>query len=110
MARIAKKTASRWVTFDKDPDIQFLLKPFTILYLKKIPSEEGYTPEFMWNIFDSSVVDWKGINGDDGKPLPCNSDTRRIVAEEFEDLFLFGALEVIKIKNDNKIPEIEVKN
>lgn len=109
MARKIKKEKNQWIKFDKDPEIEFFLKPFTILYLKKLPSDEGFTPDLMWEMFNNSVMDWKGLNDADGKPLKCNEETKRLVAEEFDDILLFVVNQASLIK-DSKVSEKEAKN
>jgi hypothetical protein len=106
MARQLKKNNTKWIKFEQEPEIEFLLKPFSVLYLTKIPSETNYTPETLWETFNHSVIDWKGINGEDGKPLKCTPENKRFVAEAWYDILTFVVLESSKLSTE-KEPEIK---
>jgi len=48
---------------------------------------------------DSQVVAWDGIEGGDGKPLPCNSENKRALAmcKENEHICIYVQEEISKI-------------
>ena len=109
MARKLKK--DRWIIFPEDKDIQFQIRPFSILHLKKYPSEDQVSFEALWEVFNGAVIAWKGIEDENGKELPCNEENKRKVAEENDDLLVFVTdKSVMSSTLYKKITENEVKN
>jgi len=107
MASKIKKEEGKWIKFPKNEKIQLLIKPFTVLYLSKLPTEDKVTPEMLWEVFDNSVLDWKDIPWDDGTPIKYNAVNKRKVAEQDMELLLFGFNEAFK---EGSIDEETVKN
>lgn len=107
MSRQIKK--NRWITFPEDPEIQFLIRPFSILFLKTLPSDTSkITPSMMWDTFNSCVIQWKGLKDLNDEDLACNEVNKRAIAEHFEDILSFVFKESINKEGD--ITEVEVKN
>lgn len=108
MARKLQK--NKWIKFPGDDDIKFLIRPFSVLFLKTLPSDlDTITPEMMWEIFNGAVLDWKGFNDPEGNDLICNERNKRMVAEEFNDILTFVFTESINSQQD-VIKEKEIKN
>jgi len=110
MARKLKDNQPRWIKFDKDPDIQFKINPFSYIKFKIRPiSFEG--PAFVGNIFTMFVIDWKGITDKAGKDLVCNEANRKKIASENTDLIYFVYNEVFsKPEPEDKDKKEEIKN
>lgn len=89
-----KKNTRKWVEYEKDPEIKFLIKPFSVLYLSKLPSDENLTPELFWETFNQCVCDWSGIVDEEGKPLPCTTENKKLLAEQDIDILMWVALDV----------------
>ena len=107
MARKIKNKSIEWIEFPEDKEIQFKIKPFTVLYLSKIPNQDAITPELAWEIFDNSLLDWKGIQTEDGKDLKCDSISKRLLAEQDLEILLFV---VDRAMIYNKKDEKQLKN
>jgi len=103
------KTKGQWFDYDKDSDVKFNLRPFTVFTLTKLPSEQTLSPEDFWNIFNYSLLDWKGIVGDDDKALKCNEDNKKIVFEYDKEVVAFITGKITELRS-GVIPEEEIKN
>ena len=104
-------TKSEWIGFDKDDqDVQFLIKPFSMFAMNVMPSDsDNFKISEYWSIFNYVVSDWKGIVGDDDKPLPCNKENKRL----FFDCDQATVSEIVQKCTDLKnatITPIEEKN
>ena len=57
---------------------------------------------------DRTIVDWKGIEGADDKPLACTSETKRILADRNARI----AIEVLRLTDelDGEAKEAAAKN
>lgn len=79
--------------------------------IKRGGREVTKSEEVEIELFDRQVKDWKGIVDTRGKPIPCNSNTRRQIATE---LFLFAAMVNVACMNVRKQSEeqkeVEAKN
>ena len=106
MARKLKSNKPTWIKFDEDPEIQFKIKPFWFLNLKVIPSGD-ISPQFMGDMFVSTVVEWKGIVGEDDKPLDCNPKNKQIVAEQNMDLVIFAFNKSFNDQDVDKKEDVE---
>ena len=102
-----KKDTKKWIDYEKDPEIKFLIKPFSVLYLSKVPSEDNYTPETLWETFNQTVCDWSGIIDEDGKPVKCTEISKRAVAEQDYELLMWVVLESTKLSKEK---DNEIKN
>jgi len=84
-----KKLEAKWCTFPQDEQIQFLLKPFSLFHLTKLPSDSTeFTSEMFWSLFNEVVVDWKGIEDEDGD-IKCDEDNKKIIFDYAQDLVIF---------------------
>ena len=106
MSRKIKK--NKWISFEEDLEIQFLVRPFSVLYLKSIPATSDISPDLMWEVFDGVVVDWKGFFDENEKPLPCTTENKRIIAEQFNDLLTFVFTQ--SLNEDTGVTGKEIKN
>lgn len=113
MAREIKK--QRWITLPSDPEVQFLIKPYSILYVDDTPIEltsvtkmnMQFLNKTRLNAFIKCVVEWKGIT-DNGVEIECNEKNRRMVGETNLDLCEFVFTE--SVKDAKQITETEIKN
>ena len=108
-----------WVPFPDDKDVQILIRPFSLFTMTKMPNEDDVDFTEFWNIFNYCVVDWKGINDEDNKPLKCNEETKKIVYDFDQELVGFiveqssnareGLVSGKAVKNLSKSPDGEDK-
>jgi len=102
-----KKETGKWIKFLEDEEIQLLIKPFTMLYLSKLPTENKVTPEFMWEVFDKSLLDWKYLKWEEDDTLiKYNAVNKRKVAEQDMELLMF----VFNTAFEESVDEEMVKN
>ena len=105
-----KTTEGVWVKYPEDQDIQFLIRPFSIFNLQRMPSAENadFTIDEYWTIFNYCLVDWKGIYDENDKPLKCNEQNKKLIADHIQDLATFVIEEAVKAKGN--VSEKAVKN
>lgn len=104
-----KLQKNKWVSMPDEDDVKFLMRPFSVLHLKTIPTDDKVTAEIMWEVFNAAIMGWEGLNDDEGKPLACNETNKRLVAEQFQDILSFVFTESIS-KVEGQISDKESKN
>ena len=95
----------KWVEFKEDKGLSFKLRPFPASHNVIMSVGEFDKIEIFWRIFDYCVLDWKGINGEDDKPLECNSENKRFLFDYSEELMMF----ITNKASENKDKIIEKK-
>lgn len=93
-----KNLEGKWV--DWEHGVKLLLRPF--------PSSEGiFAPqnakeiaEASWIRFDYCVLDWEGIEDEEGNTLECNSENKRLIFDYVEDLLSFVIVKTRQIGNE----------
>jgi hypothetical protein len=106
-----KKSEGQWIPYPEDKNVQFLIRPFSIFTLSRLPSEETMaqlSPEEYWQIFNYCLMDWKGIYDTEEKPLKCNENNKKIVADHFMELASFVVTQAVTLKAS--FSEKEAKN
>jgi hypothetical protein len=83
-----KPTKGEWIALPEDEEVQIKIRPFSLFSLTKVPSADDVDMSEIWNIFNYCIIDWKGIEGEDG-PLECNEDNKRLVYDYDQDLVVF---------------------
>jgi len=84
-----KLIKGEWVKFVDDPDIEFLIRPFSLFSLTKLPNEDNVDMTEFWNIFNYIVLQWKGIKIN-GKEAKCDEENKKIVYDYDQDLVVFA--------------------
>lgn len=103
MKKINKKaTKGQWIVDKDDKDIQYLIKPFSIFNINKMPSEDlsQVNPSEYYIIFNHALQDWKGIVDDNDKPLACNEENKKLIYDYDQDLVSFVLEVAIKMRNE----------
>jgi len=90
-------TKGEWITLPSDEEVKFKLRPFSIFSLTKKPSEDNVDMSEMWNVFNYCVIDWKGLEGEDGS-MDCNEDNKRIVYDYDQELVVFITNESTRLR------------
>jgi hypothetical protein len=73
MLKINRKLSEGdWIEYDEDKSVSFKIKP--ISYLKTDFNKAIEDPEYALETTFGIVVDWDGVLGEDGKPLPYNRE------------------------------------
>jgi hypothetical protein len=104
-----KLQKNKWLVLPEEKDVQFLIKPFSVLYLKTVPTDENISSELMWDVFRAVVVDWKGLQDENGKDMKCTDENKRKVAEQFNDILSFVFSESMT-QDDTGVTKAESKN
>jgi len=100
----------KWFTYPKDKSIELLIRPLSIYDFNKLPSESlEITPEEFGNFASNLLLDWKGIIDEKGKPLKCDEDNKKLLADHDQELASFIMNMAAELKND-VITDKEVKN
>lgn len=97
----------KWIKHPEDSEIEFKIKPYSLLSLKKIPYTNEVTSDDLVNIIKYCLLDWKGINLD-GEPLKCDDEGKDTFMALCPDLVLFIYYNTISPKFfDDKGEEIK---
>ena len=85
--KINKKIlSSKWFTYKaKGVNVEVHLRPFPFSNIK-LSTEESGAMEHLWSQFDYCVIDWKGIDGEDDKPLECTEENKLLVFDYIADI------------------------
>jgi hypothetical protein len=110
MARKLKRENFKIITFPEDKEITFKIKPMSVLYLTKFPKDGEYTPDILWEQFRTCLIDWTGIEYEDGTKIECNDKSKRKLAEEDTELFTFVINGIREYSEKDKPKEEEIKN
>jgi hypothetical protein len=92
----------RWVTNPDDKEIRVKLRRFPVSQGMYIP---GVSSESMWSFafkkFDYCILEWEGINNEEGNLLECNSENKKLIYDYIEDLMMWISVEIKKLKEDD---------
>ena len=90
MRKISKnKIKSKWVNFDKDPDVKFKLRPVPINNILLGVALEGDRKKIIWDKFNYALEEWEGMTDENDKPLPCTEENKKFVFDWDEEILLF---------------------
>jgi len=103
-----KPTKGQWIKFPEDEEVEIKIRPFSLFSLTKVPSADTVDMSEVWNIFNYCIVDWKGIEGEEG-PMECNEDNKRFVYDYDQDLVVFVTDHAAKLR-DTVVGVDEAKN
>ena len=118
MLKINKKNAKgRWYKLPTDKTVELFIIPFPFTkgifsYVSDF-SEDGINKLVENKLFQSkmmfveSLLDWKGVVGEDNKPLKCIRANKELVFDNSIDIVQF----VLEVANDDKSKIVrEIKN
>lgn len=93
-----KAVKSNW--FDFNEKVKFNLKPFPFSSVKL--SDVDAT---LWAQFDFCVIDWKGLEDDEGKALKCDEENKRFIFDYVPELreFIFTSVRTYNEKINGEI-------
>ena len=70
---------NKWFTYKANGvTVELCLRPFPFSNMK-LSVEELNMVDNLWAQFNYCVVDWKGIDGEDDKPLECKEENKLLV-------------------------------
>ena len=93
-----KNTEAKWFKFKGE--VEFLIRPFKFSVMKLDNISQGMAEQFRY-----CIADWKGINGEDDKPLECNDENIDYLYDYYVDIrdFVFKKQEVFKKELDKQL-------
>jgi len=100
-----KKLETTWETYEDD--VEFQIRPFKLLALAKLPNEDDFQIEQMWNMFNYVLTDWKGVEDESG-PMECNEENKDIVFNYDQDIVVFCINKASEMREG--VTEKELKN
>ena len=101
MRKFKQKIAKgKWTTFPEDDEVQVLIRPFSLFNLTKIPTEVDVDFTQFMDIYNYCLLDWKGIQDNQGNDLKCNDDNKKLVFDFDQELVLFVVNECSKLRQD----------
>ncbi len=103
-----KSVQGEWINFPDDKEVKFKIRPFTLFNITKLPSEDNFDIGQVWNIFNYSVVGWKGIEDESG-PMECNEENKKLVYDFDQDLVIFVSEQASSLR-EKVISRKEIKN
>lgn len=102
MIKIHKnKEKGKWFTYPEDKEVKFFIKPFPIakttidffIFNGKTELTEDDISNGayrrMMMVCEESVLDWKGIVGDNDEPIPCNKSNKKSLFSNDIDIVVF---------------------
>jgi len=97
---------AKWIEFKEAKGVSFKIRPFPVSHnVIRTSIAKNDQVESFFKIFDYCVVDWKGINGEDDKPLECNTENKKFLFDYSESIMMF----VINKSAEDKDKIIEKK-
>jgi len=105
-----KPTKGVWIKFPEDDETEVLVKPMSVFALNKLPSDDNISFQQAWDIFNTMVADWKGIVDEDGNPIKCTEETKKMVYEFDQELVAFIMEESNKLRDQVVGGKKELKN
>lgn len=109
MKKFNKKAAQgTWVTYTEDEDVELKIRPFSLFSLSKLPTATNIEMSDFWNIYDYVLMDWKGIEDEDG-PLEFNEENKKMVYDYDQEISAFVVSQASEMR-EKIVSEKEVKN
>ncbi len=103
-----KQTKGEWITHPDDKEVQIKIRPFSLFSITKIPSADNVDMSEVWNIFNYSVIGWRGLENEDG-PMDCNEANKKLVYDFDQDLVVFVTSEAATLR-DKVVGGKDLKN
>lgn len=96
-----KNTEAEWFKYGaNNSKIEFLIRPFRFSIMKLDDVSKGMFQQFVY-----CIVDWKGINGEDEKPLKCDDENKEYLYDYIDDVrdFVFKKQEILKARIEKQL-------
>jgi len=107
-----KKEAGKWFDYDgiEGVKIRLKIKPRSMYGINLTPGE-NYQPstEDIWKMFDYSLIDWEGIDGEDDKPLPCTPEAKFAMINQNDEIGVFVMTKSNEMR-EGDVTEKQAKN
>ncbi len=93
-----KSIVEQWVEWKGD--VRLLLRPFAFSQGIFVPTNAKEVAEAMWVQFNYCIMDWEGIEDEDGNTLECNEENKKLLFDYVEDLLDFVFHKVKEVTSD----------
>ena len=98
--RINTKLAkAKWITYPDDKDIQIKIRPFP-MSKGMWTGDESNLMEFGWKRFNYCVMDWKGLEEENGKKLTCNEKNKQFIFDYLQPLMVWITKQIVSSFDD----------
>jgi hypothetical protein len=79
---------------DWEEGVSFRLRPYPITQFESVSDDFKSQISMTLKMFAYCIVDWKGLENDKGKPLPCDDVMKEYIFNHFQDIreFVMGAI------------------
>ncbi len=103
-----KANAPQWFTFTKDKQIEVRIRPASLYTFPRFPNDQGdfeLTPKDFLDMCSALIVDWKGVNDEDNKPVKCSINNKILALEQIDDLSAWVMKNSTEISESIKVIE-----
>lgn len=80
--------------FDFNEKVRVLIRPFPTSFGLFRPETPMELAEATWIRFNYSLLDWEGIEDEDGSKLEVTENNKKFLYDYFEDLMVFVTLRI----------------
>ncbi len=93
-----KAVEGKWVKYGgKKSKMELLVRPFPFSDAVYERERANAFANSLWHQFNFVVQDWKGLMGEDDKPMECNEENKQFMFDYFEELREFALVEANKM-------------
>jgi hypothetical protein len=98
-----KLSEGEWVKYNED--VEFLIRPFPNSKQPFRVSGDVSIGEYNWTVFNSCVLDWKGIEDQNNNPLKCNEINKLKLFDLNSSIpeFVFEKQKEIKARHEEEL-------
>jgi len=94
-----------WTKYNDE--VEFLIRPFPNSKAPFKMNGDLSIGEYNWTVFNACVLDWRGIEDQEGTPLKCNTSTKQAIFDLDNKIHDFVVEKQKEIKEQR---ELEIKN
>lgn len=94
------KALGTWVSFPKDDTFKLQIRPLNILSMNRPPSDKTTTENQIWEWFDYILIGWEGYENEEGQPVECNEDNKKLVFNFDQEVVTFCIESATKLREE----------
>ena len=95
-----KLAEAKWVKYNDDEEVEFKLRPFPMSQGMWIPDTSDDITDYTWKKFNYCVLDWKGLNDQDGTPLECTEENKQYIFDYVHEIMLWVSVQIASLTTD----------
>ena len=101
--KINRKLAeAQWVDYPEGEEVKFKIRPFPMSQGMWMPDDKTDIVDFMWKRFNYCVVDWQGVDDEEGNPFNCTEENKKFIFDYAQDIMGWISSQIIE-SSDNLI-------